>query len=101
MSGSASSVAGAIGGGVICATLSHPLDTIKTCLQGDIARAKYSTVGQTAGALWAEGGGPPAALGLGLSHWTHDPSGLPRGQVPPSYQPRDVPAALQLDPSGS
>ena len=56
MSGSASSVAGAIGGGVICATISHPLDTIKTCLQGDIARAKYSTVGQTAGALWAEGG---------------------------------------------
>ena len=30
--------AGASGAGMIAATLSHPLDTIKTCMQGDLER---------------------------------------------------------------
>merc|ERR1712113_1218682 len=29
-------MAGAVAGGVCAATLSHPLDTVKTCMQGDI-----------------------------------------------------------------
>jgi hypothetical protein len=36
----ASRVVGAIGGGVIVGTLSHPFDTIKTCQQVTCARAQ-------------------------------------------------------------
>jgi solute carrier family 25 carnitine/acylcarnitine transporter 20/29 len=32
---------GAIGGGLLCAALSQPLDTAKTCMQGDIEKQKY------------------------------------------------------------
>lgn len=34
---------GASGAGMIAATLSHPLDTIKTCMQGDIAQESRLT----------------------------------------------------------
>lgn len=47
---------GAVSSGVIAASLSHPMDTIKTCMQGDIVRKNYGTVGETASALYAESG---------------------------------------------
>jgi hypothetical protein len=40
-------IVGAIGGGTIASTLSHPLDTCKTCMQGDINKRKYKTTIKT------------------------------------------------------
>ena len=37
-------MAGALGGGVIAASLSHPMDTIKTCQQGDVTQKTYRGV---------------------------------------------------------
>ena len=37
-------MAGAFGGGVIVASLSHPMDTIKTCQQGDVTQKTYRGV---------------------------------------------------------
>lgn len=51
-----SKMLGAIGAGVLCATLSHPLDTMKTCMQGDIEQKTYKSFSQTAGTLYADGG---------------------------------------------
>lgn len=47
---------GCVGAGVISATLSHPMDTIKTCMQGDVTRTKFGTLTETAKTLHAEGG---------------------------------------------
>lgn len=47
---------GAIGAGIIAATLSHPLDTIKTCMQGDIERKRFGTFSETAKTLFQEDG---------------------------------------------
>ena len=47
---------GAIGVGIVTATLSHPMDTIKTCMQGDIERKKYTTIIETAKTLFKEKG---------------------------------------------
>ncbi len=52
----ASKASGAIGAGVIAATLSHPLDTIKTCMQGDVKQEKFTSLTRTARTLMAEGG---------------------------------------------
>ena len=49
--------AGAVGAGMIAATLSHPLDTAKTCMQGDIERTKFGDMPQTFRTLAAEGFG--------------------------------------------
>lgn len=49
-------VVGAVAGGLTAAVLSHPSDTAKTVMQGDVERARYRGVGQTFSALWAEGG---------------------------------------------
>eukprot|EP00615_Pteridomonas_danica_P003032 CAMPEP_0114352950 /NCGR_PEP_ID=MMETSP0101-20121206/18315_1 /TAXON_ID=38822 ORGANISM="Pteridomonas danica, Strain PT" /NCGR_SAMPLE_ID=MMETSP0101 /ASSEMBLY_ACC=CAM_ASM_000211 /LENGTH=257 /DNA_ID=CAMNT_0001493577 /DNA_START=8 /DNA_END=781 /DNA_ORIENTATION=+ len=49
-------VGGAICAGLIAGTLSHPLDTIKTCMQGDLGRETYGTVTQTAKTLFKDGG---------------------------------------------
>jgi len=49
--------AGACGAGMIAATLSHPLDTIKTCMQGDVERATYADLASTVRTLLAEEGG--------------------------------------------
>jgi hypothetical protein len=38
--------------GIIAGTLSHPLDTIKTCMQGDTARKTYGSVMETAAVLF-------------------------------------------------
>ena len=43
-------------GGLFACYLSHPVDTIKTCMQGDIERTTYSTFTKTAGKIWAESG---------------------------------------------
>lgn len=39
----AGSVVGSIGGGLACAALTQPMDTAKTCMQGDIEHKKYTT----------------------------------------------------------
>jgi len=48
--------AGAAGAGMIAATLSHPLDTIKTCMQGDVEQKTYKSIGQTYSTIYEEGG---------------------------------------------
>jgi|TARA_B110000208_G_scaffold108962_1_gene134826 solute carrier family 25 carnitine/acylcarnitine transporter 20/29 len=52
----AGAVAGALLSGVVSAALTHPLDTIKSCMQGDIEGERYGTMTQTARALYAEEG---------------------------------------------
>eukprot|EP00040_Diaphanoeca_grandis_P025699 m.142790 g.142790 ORF g.142790 m.142790 type:complete len:277 (-) comp30271_c1_seq1:76-906(-) len=47
---------GSIATAVVAATASHPMDTIKTCMQGDILREKYGNIVQTGQALVAEHG---------------------------------------------
>mmetsp|Transcript_23044 Transcript_23044/g.71798 ORF Transcript_23044/g.71798 Transcript_23044/m.71798 type:complete len:267 (-) Transcript_23044:212-1012(-) len=42
--------------GPVCSMASHPSDTIKTCLQGDVEGAKYRTYGQTAQTIIRERG---------------------------------------------
>merc|ERR1719454_1165735 len=42
--------------GPICSMLSHPPDTIKTCLQGDVEMKKFKDYGQTMRTLAAERG---------------------------------------------
>ncbi|EGD78330.1 hypothetical protein PTSG_09396 [Salpingoeca rosetta] len=51
-----SEVGGAIFAGCIAAGLSHPVDTIKTCMQGDPGRTTFSTITATARRLYCEGG---------------------------------------------
>ena len=49
-------VVGSIMSGLIAATCSHPLDTIKTCMQGDVEGKRYSTMTHTARSIHAEYG---------------------------------------------
>ena len=44
------------GGGVLASVLSHPMDTIKTCMQGDIHGENYGSIVQTGSKLYKEGG---------------------------------------------
>lgn len=48
--------AGALCGSFFAATITHPMDTIKTCMQGDMGREKYTTVTGTGNKLMAEYG---------------------------------------------
>jgi len=48
--------AGALTGACFAATLTHPLDTIKTCMQGDLGQVKYTDVLSTGRSLAAEYG---------------------------------------------
>ena len=57
LSSSVASVVASVGAGLTCAAFSHPLDTLKTCMQGDLERKTYGTMTQTARALYAESGG--------------------------------------------
>ncbi|CAK0827447.1 unnamed protein product [Prorocentrum cordatum] len=57
-------VPAALGGAAVCGILSHPFDTVKTCMQGDIERSVYGTTRQTVSAIWARGGA--AALYRGI-----------------------------------
>ena len=50
------SMAASIFGGIFGAVLSHPLDVVKTCMQGDLQRATYGGVGDTLRVLLQEGG---------------------------------------------
>jgi len=50
-------VAGALISGVMSAALTHPMDTIKSCMQGDIEQKKYRGVWDTGTTLYKEGGG--------------------------------------------
>lgn len=36
-----SGVGGAVLGGILCCYMSHPFDTVKTCMQGDVERSTY------------------------------------------------------------
>ena len=54
-SATTSSIVGAVGGGVLVATLSHPMDTIKTCQQGDVMARTYGSVVHTANTLLEQG----------------------------------------------
>lgn len=56
MENSMALVAGSLIGAFVSATLSHPMDTIKTCMQGDLGRVKYNNVTQTAKSLVNEYG---------------------------------------------
>lgn len=50
------SVLGSIGGGLFVAALTQPMDTAKTCMQGDIERKKYTTTLATLRSLHIEYG---------------------------------------------
>ena len=41
-------------GGLFACYLTHPFDTIKTCMQGDIERTLYGSFTQTASRIWSE-----------------------------------------------
>eukprot|EP00051_Salpingoeca_urceolata_P016913 m.227565 g.227565 ORF g.227565 m.227565 type:complete len:116 (-) comp18817_c0_seq6:337-684(-) len=56
VSASTAKIIGAVGAGVIAATCSHPMDTIKTCMQGDIERKTYQSLTHTASTLYNSGG---------------------------------------------
>jgi len=45
-------------GGLFACYLTHPFDTVKTCMQGDIERKTYGTFTHTAKAVYAESGIP-------------------------------------------
>ena len=48
---------GALSGAILAGTITHPMDTIKTCMQGDIERRTYTTFSGTAQQLLTEGEG--------------------------------------------
>ena len=43
-------------GALFACYLTHPFDTIKTCMQGDIGRKTYGTLTQTARTIWGQHG---------------------------------------------
>jgi len=47
---------GACIGGTVAAMLTHPVDTAKTCIQGDLTRTTYSTATSTIPQLYNKGG---------------------------------------------
>ncbi len=47
-------VPAALLGGLFACYLTHPFDTIKTCMQGDIERVTYGNFVQTAGKIYAD-----------------------------------------------
>ena len=52
-----SAIFGAVGGGMIVASISHPMDTIKTCQQGDIGSKIYGSVIHSVKTLLSQDGG--------------------------------------------
>lgn len=50
-------VVAAVGAALVSGLLSHPFDTVKTCMQGDIERHAFGSATQTAKAILADGGG--------------------------------------------
>lgn len=53
---STAAVSASVLGGIIAAVPSHPLDVIKTCMQGDLRQKEYTTAFETAKRLWHQGG---------------------------------------------
>lgn len=49
-------VPAALLGGLFACYLTHPFDTVKTCMQGDIERTLYGTFSQTARLIYGESG---------------------------------------------
>lgn len=58
---------GALTGAILAGTITHPMDTIKTCMQGDLGQEKYKGIMQT-GRLLAEEYGVMQGLFKGLSY---------------------------------
>jgi len=52
----AAGVSGAILSGLVAATISHPLDTVKTCMQGDIEQKTYTNFTRSLKTIYAERG---------------------------------------------
>eukprot|EP00301_Raphidiophrys_heterophryoidea_P021795 c6114_g1_i1.p1 GENE.c6114_g1_i1~~c6114_g1_i1.p1 ORF type:complete len:293 (+),score=33.43 c6114_g1_i1:61-879(+) len=46
----------AVGAAFVSCFASHPFDTVKTCMQGDVEKKKFGSTVQTFKTLWAEGG---------------------------------------------
>ena len=64
--------AGSLTGALLAGVVTHPMDTIKTCMQGDLPRAKYAGVLATGRAIAAEHG-----VATGLFSWgTFSPSSV-------------------------
>lgn len=57
---------GALSGSFLSATVTHPMDTIKTCMQGDMSQKKYTNIRET-GQLLADEYGVRAGLFKGLA----------------------------------
>jgi hypothetical protein len=49
-------LAASIGAALISSIISHPFDTVKTCMQGDLERKTYSTMMKSFGELHRQGG---------------------------------------------
>lgn len=47
---------GAVIAGVFASAVTHPMDTIKTCMQGDVEEVKYTTVSKTYKTIVSEEG---------------------------------------------
>ena len=54
--GGAAKILAIMSAGVVAATFSHPMDTIKSCVQGDLEYSKYKSQFHTASTLFSEGG---------------------------------------------
>jgi hypothetical protein len=48
--------AGSLAGALLAGVITHPMDTIKSCMQGDMGRAKYGGIVETCSAITAEHG---------------------------------------------
>lgn len=55
---------GSIAGSVLAATVTHPMDTIKTCLQADVKKETFTTVGGALRKLMADNGSSALFRGL-------------------------------------
>ena len=56
LNGNLGLVVGALSGSVFACVITHPMDTIKTCMQGDVAKKKYKGIVQTGQLLTQEYG---------------------------------------------
>ena len=56
LEGNLALAAGALSGSFFSATITHPMDTIKTCMQGDLHQQKYTNIRETGMSLAKEYG---------------------------------------------
>lgn len=57
-------IVAAVGGAAVCGALSHPFDTVKTCMQGDVEQATYRSMRHSFRTIFGAGG--VAALYRGI-----------------------------------